>query len=91
MAEHIYMFSGESQMVSFRADKKIVTDIIDWFGTEVIFTDETEFEVTATVCVNLMAMRYWLLQYSRYVKVLRPSVLVENVKDDLRSALRKYE
>lgn len=90
MAEHLYMFSGESVPVTFRMKKTILNDVIDWFGTEIAFYDETEDEVTARVTVNWSAMRYWAQQYCRFVKILTPTDLVEKIKEDLSEALRKY-
>ena len=90
MAEHIYMFSGESSRVTMRIDKFLVNDIVDWFGRDVSFYDETEDKVTASVIVNLKAMRYWAMQYANYVEVLRPAKLREQIKEDLRNALGKY-
>lgn len=91
MAEHVYMFSGESVPVTFRMKKTILNDVIDWFGTDITFTDETEDEVTARVTVNWHAMRHWVLQYCRHVKILAPTDLAETVKDDLCSAVSNYE
>ena len=91
MAEHLYMFSGESVPVTFRMNKDILNDVIDWFGSDIIFSDETEGEVTARVTVNKRAMRYWARQYCGTVKLLSPSDLVETVKSDLQWALEQYE
>ena len=91
MAEHLYMFSGESVPVTFRMNKIILNDVIDWFGSEIAFMDETEEEVTARVTVNWSAMRYWAQQYCRYVRILTPADLAETLKDDLKVALAAYE
>lgn len=91
MAEHLYMFSGESVRVSFRMKMKIIDDVIDWFGSDIVFTDETEDEVTAHVTVNWHAMRHWALQYCRHVRVLAPIDLAETVKNDLFNALQEYK
>ncbi len=91
MAEHLYMFSGESIPVTFRMKKNILNDVIDWFGTEIAFSDETEDEVTARVTVNWHAMRHWALQYCRHARILLPSDLAQTVKTDLQEALQKYE
>ena len=91
MAEHLYMFGGESVRVSFRMKMKIIDDVIDWFGSDIVFTDETEDEVTAHVTVNWHAMRHWALQYCRHVRVLSPNDLVQTVKEDLQQALEQYE
>ncbi len=91
MAEHIYLFSGESAPVTFRAKKYIVPDILDWFGGDVKFFDETQDEVSVRVSVNLKAMRRWALQYALHTKVLAPAQLAQQVRDDLRQAMRQYE
>ena len=62
MAEHVYMFAGPSQPVTFRMKKYLTDDVIDWFGTDVQFSDEDEEAVTARVRVNLQAMRRWAVQ-----------------------------
>ena len=91
MAEHIYMFSGESTRVAMRIEKFLVGDVIDWFGKDVIFHNETETSVDVSVAANLQAMRYWAMQYANHVKVLRPEKLSEEIKEDLLAAVEKYK
>ena len=91
MAEHIYMFTGESVPVTFRAKKYLVSEIIDWFGKDINFSNETEEEVTVRVTVNLEAMRKWALQYAMHVKVLEPEKLVVMVKEDVAKAAEMYK
>ncbi|MBO4676872.1 MAG: WYL domain-containing protein [Oscillospiraceae bacterium] len=90
MAEHLYMFPGESGPVAFRMKKHILNDVIDWFGTDVTFSDESDDEVTARVEVNLKAMKLWAIQYGPYVTVLTPQSLAEEVKQGLEEALEGY-
>ena len=91
MAEHIYMFSGDSIRVTFRAKRYLVSDVIDWFGKEVKFTDITEDEVSVTVRVNEEAMRLWAMQYALHVRILEPQSLVKKVKGDLLNATKKWK
>ena len=91
MAEHIYMFSGESERVTMRIDKHLVADVIDWFGRDVLFYGETEDSVMVSVMVNLRAMRYWAMQYVNHVEVLRPERLREEIKKNLLAAVEKYK
>lgn len=91
MAEHIYMFSGKSNPVSFKAKKYLVSEVIDWFGGDVTFFDENEDEVSVRVTVNEEAMRRWAVQYALHVEVLAPQSLRDKVKDDLHSAVQKYQ
>lgn len=91
MAEHVYMFGGESVPVTFRAKKYLISELIDWFGKDIQFLDESEVEVTARVTVNLEAMRKWALQYAVHVKVLSPKRLVDMVKEDIGKAMEQYQ
>ena len=90
MAEHIYMFPGPSEPVTFRMKKYILNDVIDWFGKDVTFTSETDDEVTATVRVNLRAMRLWAMQYAKHVTVLSPQSLADEVREDIAAAAKGY-
>lgn len=91
MAEHVYMFTGESASVTFRLKKYLVSEVIDCFGSEIEFFDKTQDEVSARVRVNLQAMRKWAMQYAVHTKILSPQSLVEQVKNDLHQAAQRYE
>lgn len=91
MAEHIYMFTGESATVTFRFKKYLINDVVDWFGKNIEFFEETGEEITAKVYVNLMAMRRWALQYALHTKMLSPQSLVEDVKSDIQKAMALYQ
>lgn len=90
MAEHVYMFAGPSRPVTFRMKKYLINDVIDWFGTDVAFSDESDDEVTAHVTVNLAAMRRWAVQYAPHVRVLSPASLVEEVRQAIGKAAEQY-
>lgn len=90
MREHIYMFAGKSVTVQFIAEKYILGDIIDYFGNDAVFTDETEDKVTVTVTVNEQDMRLWALQYALQVKVISPQSLVDDIKNDITKAGEQY-
>ena len=91
MAEHLYMFPGKSEQATFRARKYLLNDLIDWFGKDIRFTDETDDEITASVTVNLNAMRLWAMQYALHVQVLKPEALAKQIKADLRQSITMYE
>lgn len=91
MAEHIYMYTGESDAVSLRFKKDLLNEFIDWFGTDNIkFSDQTEDELTVRVIVNRIAMRKWALQYALHVRVLSPESLVDEIKNDINQARENY-
>ncbi|MBA9086885.1 putative DNA-binding transcriptional regulator YafY [Fontibacillus solani] len=80
--------------VKFRADlranRNIVGHILDWFGTNVQFTDITEDAVTSTVSVNEMAMFYWALQYGTSVEIVAPVRLRERLREATNAISEKY-
>lgn len=90
MAEHIYMFAGDSIRVKFIAKKYIIGDIMDYFGDDVVFSHETEETVTITATVNEQDMRYWALLYANQIKVTEPPSLVDTIKNDLIKAIEQY-
>lgn len=91
MAEHVYMFGGESISVSVRFKKPLVNEFIDWFGVEdIFFSNQTEDEVTATVKVNRNAMLIWALQYALHFKVISPQSLVDEIKRTIEKAKDNY-
>lgn len=94
MEEHIYMYGGKSVRVNFRADlrtnRNIVGHILDWFGTNVQFSEITEDAVTATVSVNEKAMFYWALQYGTSVEILAPASLRKLLREATNAISEKY-
>ncbi len=90
MAEHIYMFSGDSVRVTFKAKRNIINEIIDWFGKEVVFSNATDEYVDVNVTVNESAFFYWVLQYSLFIEVLEPTKLRQEIKKAINEVAKKY-
>ena len=90
MAEHIYMFAGDSVHARFRVPHAMIGDVIDVFGQEVRFMDETATHVTVLAYVNEQAMLQYAKSFAPDVVVLGPEKLVEKVKADLEKALDMY-
>ena len=86
MAEHPYLFAGESVRATFRAKKHLLNDLEDWFGPAANYFHETESALDVTVKVNQEAMFYWALQYAPFVEVLEPAALRQRVGRALREA-----
>ena len=88
MREHIYMFSSENVRAKFRIVKHMVSDVIDMFGKEVRFSDETDGTVTVTATVNEMSMLQFARSFAPDVVVLEPKSLAEKV---METAVRTVE
>ena len=69
----------------------MISDIIDMFGMNVQFFDETDDFVTVTANVNEMAMKQYAKSYAPDIIVLEPQHLREEVKEELRFAAGQYE
>ncbi len=90
MKKHVYMYSSEDTGVKFRIIKPMISDVIDMFGKDVRFYDETEDKVCVKANVNEAAMIQFAKNYAPDVEVLEPIALREQVKDELKKALEVY-
>ena len=92
MAEHIYMFTGESKRIKLKCKEWATDQLVDWFGKDIWLLEKNEEEKTITVQVNcnLYAMFYWALQYGACVEVLEPAELRERIKDAVEDMNNKY-
>lgn len=91
MAEHIYMFSGESINAKLKTIPGMMGTLVDWFGTDFSIVKANEKEMTVRICCNEMALRYWALQYGPYVEVMSPKSLRDKIKEDVKCMWEKYE
>ena len=103
MAEHVYMFSGESVPIKIRARQSMMGDLIDWFGKDFkILEKDTEDKIAATTgagAVPEMTVRlrcnensffYWALQYGMNVEVLEPVSLRDRLRAAVGAMAEKY-
>ena len=90
MAEHVYMFSGESVAVKVKTTENMMSELTDWFGNDFTVLGAGDGEIIARIICNENAMRYWALQYGPYVEVLEPESLRRQLSQDVREMARKY-
>ncbi len=90
MAEHIYMFSGDSIYAKVRADRFLMTELVDWFGKNFQILKENDDYIELRVLINEKAIRFWALQYGPYVEILEPLSLREQIKEDITAMSEKY-
>lgn len=92
MAEHIYMFTGESEQIKLKCELGAMNALADWFGKDirVIETNEKDGYVIVSVKCNLNAMFYWALQYGPSVEVLEPKELREEIREAIEGMVEKY-
>ncbi len=91
MAEHMYMFCGESVSVTLRTDAGMMNDLVDWFGKNFQVSREDDGDtILVTVKCNYNAMFYWALQYGAFVEILSPIELRKELAETIRSMNDKY-
>ena len=90
MAEHIYMFIGPSIPVKLLTTKDMMSDLVDWFGTEFSVIKKDEEKIIVRVNCNEKAMKFWALQYGPYVEVLEPESLRNRIKEDIAYMSKRY-
>ncbi|MGO1371146.1 MAG: helix-turn-helix transcriptional regulator [Senegalia sp. (in: firmicutes)] len=92
MQENIYMFGGGSEYVKLSLKKEFLNEFIDWFKLEDINVQaKKDDQIIVRVKSNRMAMRRWALRYALYVRVLSPKNLVNEIKEDLKNAIKNYD
>lgn len=91
MAEHIYMFCGESLNVTLKTMPGMMDTLVDWFGKDFKILKRTEEELEIMVRCNENAIFYWALQYGPYVEVMAPAKLREDLAKTIKEMNNKYK
>lgn len=91
MKKHVYMYSSADSIVKFRVIKSMISDVIDMFGKDVRFYEETEDKVCVNANVNESAMVQFAKSFAPDVEILEPVELREKVKMDLLKGIKAYE
>lgn len=90
MAEHFYMFSGASISAKIKTTEDMMSELVDWFGTDFRIIERNEDYICIRVTCNQDALRYWALQYGPYVEVLEPKTLRDRLVEDIKGMQKKY-
>ena len=90
MRNHINMFSSGDTRVKFKIVPRMVTDVIDTFGKDVSFLEETEEYVVVSAFVTEGAMFQFAKACSPDVVILEPERLVNEMKDWAKKVKKAY-
>ena len=91
MAEHIYMYAGGNTRVKFRIVREMICDVLDIFGKNVRFCEETDTHVCAIADVNERAMLQFAKNYGPDVLILEPKRLVDAMREDIERMMKCYQ
>lgn len=89
-----YLFEDEPTRIEFitaNNAEKMIDNVIDWFGRDVKITQLDDGNYQFSLMASPKAMRFWVLQFGKYVKVLSPKTLVDQIKDDIVEMKKLYD
>ena len=90
MKKHVYMYTSGNCRAKLRICRAMISDVIDIFGKDVVFSDEQEQEVSVSAYANEMSVAQFAQSFAPDVVVLEPIGLREKIKNNLRQSLEKY-
>lgn len=91
MKEHPYMYASENIHAKFRIVRSMISDVLDLFGSDLRFTEETETHVSVTVTANEIAVEHFAKSFAPDVEILEPECLRQKLREDLDNALKIYQ
>ena len=88
-----FMYSDKPEQIEFitaNCATHMIDNVIDTFGRNVNITDIGDGNYKFSLTASPSAMRFWLLQYGKYVQLLLPQSLVEQIKSDIKEMSKLY-
>lgn len=88
------MFGGEVVRITLKAQMRLVSDILDRFGSDIVLRRDTEDDsyflayVQATEGVGFLS---WASQYGAALEILEPPTLRKAMRERMRDAYSLYE
>ncbi len=89
-----YLYEEEPEYVEFVTANGVehMTDyVVDWFGRDVQVTELSDGNLKFSLMASPWAMKFWLLQFGKRVKVLSPQSLVDEVKAEIEQMAKLYK
>lgn len=89
-----YMYGETCQEIVFETRnnaEKMIDNVIDWFGRDVKIESVDDGNIRFKVYASVPAIRFWILQFGKYVKVLSPTSLCDIIKSDIAEMQKLYE
>lgn len=87
-----YMYGGKDEKIMLRFHKKILNDIIDQFGKDIIIQQNYKDEELCDVLITStrQGIIYFALQFAQYCEILEPIDLRNEIKNILKTVSDKY-
>ncbi len=91
MTEHIYMYSSGNVRVGLEIPAVMISDVIDMFGTDITFGEQSEGRVTVSALVNEQSALQFAKSYAPDVIIISPESLRQKLTEDIEKTLKIYE
>lgn len=88
--QNINMFGGEIAEVEFETTKRNVSLVIDFFGKSVWYQEKEDGTVACRVKASLESMKRWAVMYATTIRVTAPGSLVDEIREELKTATTNY-
>ncbi|WP_044934428.1 helix-turn-helix transcriptional regulator [Pseudobutyrivibrio sp. LB2011] len=90
LAEHFYMYSGDSIHIKLKAHENLMDNLVDSFGKDFRVIPEGDNEIIVSLKCNPDTFFYWAMQYGLNIEVLEPESMRERIKNACKEIEKKY-
>ena len=91
IAEHVYMYSGESIRVKLRTSENLMDALIDSFGKDFRVSFGEDDDIVVSLKCNPDAFFYWAMQYGQNIEVLEPKSMRDRIQQASQEIYKKYK
>lgn len=88
-----YLYADKPERIEFvtaNGAENMLENVLDWFCGDVQIKELADGNLFFSLIASPRAMRFWILQFGKYVKVISPQSLVDKVKDDIAEMQKLY-
>lgn len=86
----LFMFSGDMISVTFRCEERIIDQMIDIFGTNIMIVPGKDSTFSITVSTSEQGALYLAQQYLDAIEISAPTSLRKKFIKELETSLKKY-
>lgn len=84
------MYSDTPVNVRFRINRKNISDVLDWFGMDVILRQVNDTTAEVYARISPTAMKFWALQFGERCEVTHPKTLRNELAAITDALAKKY-
>ncbi len=87
----LFMFSGEIKPITFKCAERIIDQMIDIFGTNIIFVPTKDNTFSITINTSETGAIFLAQQYLDAIEIIEPKALRKKFKEELNKAIKRYK